>query len=164
MKYLITAEPIPEGIKLLLWNQTAQRQEVNIDPHFRPYFYLPHPIPRPDNTLLHELEVKLSTVTKRDFFTGDPVTVTKVEYAFSDSSMKPFSPFTHVWEREVSLGLSYVYDHELTFGSEYSPSNSHTYSSPQHLIIRLHVISIRVHQSLSHSRQAQLVSYSDLLS
>ena len=131
MKYLITAEPIPEGVKLLLWNQTTQRQEVNIDPQFRPYFYLPHPIPRPDNKLLHKLEVELSTVTKRDFFTGDPTTVTKVEYAFLDSSLKPFPPFTRVWEREVSPGLSYVYDHGLTFGSEYSPSNSHAYSSPQ---------------------------------
>jgi hypothetical protein len=78
MKYLIAAEPIPEGIKLLLWNQTTQRQEVNIDSQYRPYFYIPHPIPRPDRVLLQELEVEVSPVTKRDFFTGNPITVTKV--------------------------------------------------------------------------------------
>ena len=104
---------------------------MNIDPQYRPYFYLPHPIPCPDRLLLHELEVELSKVTKCDFFTGDPITVTIVEYAFSDRSMKPFPPFIRVWEQEVSPGLSYVYDHGLTFGSEYSPSNSHAYSNPQ---------------------------------
>ena len=131
MKYLIAAEPIPEGIKLLLWNQTTQRQEVNIDSQYRPYFYLPHPIPRPDRVLLQELEVEASPVTKRGFFTGNPITVTKVEHGFSDSSIKPLPSFTHIWEREVPPALSYVYDHELTFGSRYSPSNTHAHSTPQ---------------------------------
>jgi DNA polymerase elongation subunit (family B) len=131
MKYLIAAEPIPEGIKLLLWNQRTQHQEVNIDRQYRPYFYIPHPIPRPDRTLLQELEVEVSTVIKRDFFTGHPITVTKVEHSFSDSSIKTPPPFTHIWEREVPPALSYVYDHGLTFGSEYTPSNTHVHSNPQ---------------------------------
>lgn len=130
---MITAKQIPEGIKLLLWNQSTQSQEVFVDTQYHQYFYIPHPIPRPDRALLQELEVQVTTVTKRDFFTGHSITVTKVEHGFSDTRVlrKTQPLFTHIWEQDVPPGLSYVYDHGLTFGSQYSPLSTHTHTSLQ---------------------------------
>lgn len=57
--------------------------------------------------------------TKTDLFTGQPVTVTRVEVEDASSRNRLVRQFDHAWEHDVPDLLSYMYDRGLTFGVQY---------------------------------------------
>ena len=117
--YLIDAESVQDGVKLIFFNPSTRDWEEVLDRGYRPYFFVPHPINQKDLEAVEELGAKTRVEEKIDLFTGQTGEVTRVEvedYAGLKSASKRFGK---TWEEEVPLTLSYVYDRGLIFGAQH---------------------------------------------
>lgn len=81
--YLINAELVQEGVKLILFNSANSTWKEVVDKNYRSYFFLSHPIPSKEQETLEELGSTVKIETKEHLFTGQSITVTKVEYEAS---------------------------------------------------------------------------------
>jgi hypothetical protein len=77
--YLINAELVHEGVKLIFFNSNTNAWEEVVDSNYRPYFFIPHPVSLRDQEILEELRYETKVEEKREFFTGETISVTRVE-------------------------------------------------------------------------------------
>jgi len=117
--YLINAEPIREGVKLIFFNPSTNTLEVVETQDYRPYFFIPHPMGRREQETIEELNVKTKVEEKKELFTNQTIKVTRVELGASSDSKRIAEKFEKSWEGEVPHILSYAYDRGLTFGAQH---------------------------------------------
>lgn len=117
--YLLDAEAIPQGVKLIFFNpQNGGLKEI-LDEDYRPYFFVPYPLSEEDKRMIEELGAKSMEEEKRELFSDQIVKVTKVELEGSYDPRRASERFEKAWEGEVPYISSYVYDHGLVFGAQH---------------------------------------------
>lgn len=99
--------------------QTKELVEVR-DSDYKPYFYLPHPLSQIDEEGIRSLHGEKQLVEKRALLTDESEDYTKVTVFTLDAFHKASKTFNHIWESEIEYTQSYVYDHNLIFGSPYT--------------------------------------------
>jgi DNA polymerase elongation subunit (family B) len=99
--------------------QTKELLEVR-DSDYKPYFYVPHPLSQTDEEGIRSLHGETQVVKKRALLTDELEDYTKVTVFTLDAFHKASKTFNHVWESEIEYTQSYVYDHNLVFGSPYT--------------------------------------------
>ncbi len=117
--YLINAEPIREGVKLIFFNSSTDTLEEVETQDYRPYFFIPYPMSRRDQETIEELNVKIKVEEKKKLFTNQTIKVTRVELEASSNSNQVSEKFEKSWEGEVPQILSYAYDRGLVFGAQH---------------------------------------------
>ena len=117
--YLINAEPIREGVKLIFFNSSTDTLEEVETQDYRPYFFIPYPMSRRDQETIEELNVKIKVEEKKELFTNQTIKVTRVELEASSNSNQVSEKFEKSWEGEVPQILSYAYDRGLVFGAQH---------------------------------------------
>ena len=117
VQYLIDAKASNEGLRLTFFNPSTGASKEVLDKDYRPYFFVPHPLTRKDQETIERLGAKTRVEKKREFFTGQPIRVTRVEIAGFFDPTRASRRFETSWESEVPLILGYVYDQGLTFGA-----------------------------------------------
>jgi len=98
--------------------QTGELREIR-DSDYKPYFYLPSPCSRSDEEGIRSLYGETQVVKKRGLFTDEMEDYTKVTVFTLNAFQKAGKTFNRVWENEIEYTQSYVYDHNLIFGSPY---------------------------------------------
>ena len=117
--YLINAEPIREGVKLIFFDSSTDTLEEVETQDYRPYFFIPYPMSRRDQETIEELNVKIKVEEKKKLFTNQTIKVTRVELEASSNSNQVSEKFEKSWEGEVPQILSYAYDRGLVFGAQH---------------------------------------------
>ena len=104
--YLLDAETVPEGVRLLYFNpQTGDLKEI-LDEDYRPYFYVPHPLSKADEEIIEELGAKTGIQEKKDLFSDHAVKVTKVELSgSSDPRWTSGDPYLFFEDAYSSYGV-----------------------------------------------------------
>jgi DNA polymerase elongation subunit (family B) len=118
--YLINAEPIREGVKLIFFNPSTNTLEKLKTQDYRPYFFISHPMNRREQETIEELNVKIKVEEKKELFTNQTIKVTRVELEASSNSKQISDKFEKSWEGEVPHILSYAYDRGLVFGAQHN--------------------------------------------
>jgi DNA polymerase elongation subunit (family B) len=119
LHYLINAEPIREGVKLIFFNPSTNNLEEVENHDYKPYFFIPHPINRREQETIEELNIKTKVEEKKELFTDQMIKVTQVELDASFDSNWISERFAKSWEGEVPHILSYAYDTGLIFGTQH---------------------------------------------
>ena len=96
--------------------QTGERREVR-DSDYKPYFYLPSPCSQIDEEGIRSLYGETQAVKKRGLFTDKLEDYTKVTVFTLNAFQRASKTFNQAWESEIEYTQSYVYDHNLNFGS-----------------------------------------------
>ena len=117
--YLINAEPIRGGVKLIFFNSSTDTLEEVETQDYRPYFFIPYPMSNRDQETIEELNVKIKVEEKKELFTNQTIKVTRVELEASSNSNQVSEKFEKSWEGEVPQILSYAYDRGLVFGAQH---------------------------------------------
>ena len=117
--YLINAEPIRGGVKLIFFDSSTDTLEEVETQDYRPYFFIPYPMSRRDQETIEELNVKIKVEEKKELFTNQTIKVTRVELEASSNSNQVSEKFEKSWEGEVPQILSYAYDRGLVFGAQH---------------------------------------------
>ena len=117
--YLINAELVQDGVNLIFFNSTTNTVEEVVDKDYQPYFFISHPVSSKDQEILDTLNSKVTVEEKRELFTGQAIPVTKLELEASPNPTRISERFENSWEGDVPPILSYVYDHDLTFGAQH---------------------------------------------
>ena len=68
-----------QGIKLTFFNPSKNKWKEILDTDYRPYFFIPHPIPEGDLKIILELGLGIRVVEKKDLFKGQTVKLTRIE-------------------------------------------------------------------------------------
>ena len=108
-----------QGIKLTFYNPSKNKWEEIVDNNYRPYFFIPYPIPEDDLKVIQELELEINVVEKTDLFTRQTVKLTRVELDGFSNTLEISRRFTKSWEKDVPVISSYMYDNNLVFGAQY---------------------------------------------
>jgi len=108
-----------QGIKLTFFNPSKNKWIEIVDTDYRPYFFIPHPIPEDDLKLIQELGLGIRVVEKTDLFTRQTVKLTRVELKDFSDFLQLSRKFSNSWEKEVPVVSSYMYDNNLVFGAQY---------------------------------------------
>ena len=108
-----------QGIKLTFFNPSKNKWKEILDTDYRPYFFIPYPIPEDDLKLIQELELEISMVEKTDLFTRQTVKLTMVEMNDFYNTLEISRKFSKSWEKDVPVVSSYMYDNNLVFGAQY---------------------------------------------
>ena len=58
-----------QGIKLTFYNPSNNKWKEILDTNYRPYFFIPYPIPEDDFKISQELGLGIIVVEKTDLFT-----------------------------------------------------------------------------------------------
>jgi len=117
--YLINAEPIREGVKLIFFDPSTNTLEEVENQDYRPYFFIPHPMSQREQETIEELNVKTRVEEKKELFTDQTIKVTRVELEASSDSKRISEKFEKSWEGEVPHILGYAYDRGLIFGAQH---------------------------------------------
>lgn len=117
--YLLDAKA--EGRIVVLRFHDAQTGELREfrDSDYKPYFYLPSPCSRIEEEGIRSLYGETQVVKRRGLFTDEMEDYTKVTVFTLSAFQKASKTFDRVWESEIEYTRSYVYDHNLIFGSPY---------------------------------------------
>jgi len=118
--FLIDADADPKGVTLHLYDTANDRTSEFADSSYKPYFLIGHQISAEEEKLIDELNARTSMIEKSDLFTGNVRKVTKIELDDPSNIERVAERFKQHWEASVPPALSYVYDHDLTFGGLYS--------------------------------------------
>ena len=108
-----------QGIKLTFFNPSKNKWKEILDTDYRPYFFIPYPIPEDDLKVIQELELEISVVEKTDLFTRQTVKLTRVEMNDFYNTLEVSRKFSKSWEKDVPVVSSYMYDNNLVFGAQY---------------------------------------------
>ena len=103
--YLLDAEVVPDGLKLLFFNQQTSNLEEMLDKDYRPYFFVPHPLSKADENIADELGLNTEAVEKKELFSDQLVKVTKVELRDYPDPKETSEKFENAWEGEVPYVL-----------------------------------------------------------
>ncbi|HDJ04472.1 MAG TPA: hypothetical protein ENF85_00585, partial [Candidatus Bathyarchaeota archaeon] len=117
--YLIDIEAAPNGMRLIFYDPSEDTLTEVPDEEYKPYFYLPHPLPPEAKTLIESLHGRTQVVEKRELFTGELKPLTKVEVEDPSDIQKLSRRLKNSWEDDVPPALGYAYDHDLSFGAPY---------------------------------------------
>jgi len=117
--YLIDIEAAPNGMRLIFYDPSEDTLTEVPDEEYKPYFYLPHPLPPEARTLIESLHGRTRVVEKRELFTGELKPLTKVEVEDPSDIQKLSRRLKNSWEDDVPPALGYAYDHDLSFGAPY---------------------------------------------
>jgi len=107
------------GIKLTFYNPSAKKWKTILDTDYRPYFFVPYPIPEEDYKQIQELGLGIEVVEKTDLFTRKTVKLTKVTLKSFSDHLQISRMFSKSWENEVPVVSSYMFDNNLVFGAKY---------------------------------------------
>jgi DNA polymerase elongation subunit (family B) len=108
-----------QGIKLTFYNPSKNKWKEILDNDYRPYFFIPYPIPEDDLKLIQELGLGIRVVQKTDLFTRKTVKLTRVELKDFSDPLELSRKFSKSWEKDVPVVSSYIYDNNLVFGAQY---------------------------------------------
>jgi len=108
-----------QGIKLTFYNPSKNKWKEIVDTDYRPYFFIPYPIPEDYLKVIQELGLGIEVVEKTDLFTRRPVKLTKVTLSDLSDPLEFSRKFSKSWEKEVPVVSSYMYDNNLVFGAKY---------------------------------------------
>jgi len=108
-----------QGIKLTFYNPSKNKWKEILDTNYRPYFFIPYPIPEDDFKVIQELELGISIVEKTDLFNREPVKLTRVKVKDFSDLLQLSRKFSKSWEKDIPVVSSYVYDKNLVFGATY---------------------------------------------
>ena len=108
-----------QGIKLTFYNPSKNKWKEILDTDYRPYFFIPYPILENDLKVIQELGLVISVVEKTDLFTRQTVKLTRVELEDFSGPLQISRQFTKLWEKEVPVVSSYMFDKNLVFGAKY---------------------------------------------
>ena len=108
-----------QGIKLTFFNPSKNKWKEIVDTNYRPYFFIPHPIPEDDQKKIQKLGLKNNLIEKTDLFTRKTIKVTKIELPDFSDPLQLAKKFSKSWEKEVSIVSSYMYDKNYVFGAQY---------------------------------------------
>ncbi len=119
--YLLDASVSEEeqGIKLVFYNPSTDKWKQIVDAEYRPYFFIPYPIPEDDYKEIQELGLGIDVVEKIDLFTRNNVKLTKVILSDFSDLKQASRKFSKSWENEVPVVFSYMFDKNLVFGAKY---------------------------------------------
>ena len=121
INYLIDASILEKenAIKLSFFNPSKNLWEEIVDYNYRPYFFIPYPIPKDDLEVMKDLKFDMQVLEKVDLFSGEPVKLAKIELRDFSGFLQISRKFSQTWESEVSIVSSYMYDKGLVFGAQY---------------------------------------------
>jgi DNA polymerase elongation subunit (family B) len=108
-----------QGIKMTFFNPSENKWKEVLDTEYRPYFFIPYPIPEDDLKVIHELKLRIRLVEKTDLFSRQAIKLTKVTLDDLSDPLQTAKKFSKSWEKEVSIVSSYMYDKNLVFGAQY---------------------------------------------
>lgn len=118
--YLLEAKAEGRSVVLAFYDARAGGIREVRSSDYKPYFFVPNPNSEVDEEGIRNLYGETQVVKKRCLFTGDLKEYTKVTVFTADALKKAGKTFNPVWESEVDYAQSYVYDHNLVFGSPYN--------------------------------------------
>jgi DNA polymerase elongation subunit (family B) len=121
INYLIDASILEKenAIKLSFFNPSKNLWEEIVDYNYRPYFFIPYPIPKDALEVMKDLKFDMQVLEKVDLFSGEPVKLAKIELRDFSGFLQISRKFSQTWESEVSIISSYMYDKGLVFGAQY---------------------------------------------
>ncbi len=108
-----------QGIKLTFFNPSKNKWKEIVDTNYRPYFFIPYPIPEDDLKVIQKLGLKNNVIEKTDLFTRKTIKLTKIELPDFSDPIQLAKKFSKSWEKEVPMVLSYMYDKNYVFGAQY---------------------------------------------
>ncbi|MFB0504667.1 MAG: DNA polymerase domain-containing protein [Candidatus Bathyarchaeia archaeon] len=153
--YLLGAEVVPDGLKLLFFNQQTSNLEEMLDEDYRPYFFVPHPLSKADEKIVDEFGLNTEAVEKKELFSDQLVKVTKVELRGYSDPKETSEKFENAWEGEVPYVLGYMYDHGLVFGAQHV-----VHGDKVHPILEMSEdIKVRFDSKFSHTREVDPSKY-----
>jgi DNA polymerase elongation subunit (family B) len=109
-----------QGIKMTFFSPSENKWKEVLDTEYRPYFFIPSPIPEEDLKVIQELKLRTKLVEKTDLFSRQTVKLTRVTLDDLSDPLQTSKKFTKAWEKDVSVVSSYVYDKNLVFGAQYT--------------------------------------------
>ena len=124
MLYLLDGFADGKAITLLLYDAESENIIKFRDENYKPYFLANPVLSSREEAVIKHFNCEISTVKKRDLFTGKERELAKIE--MEDPSLLSEVPkyFREKWEYNISYLLSYIYDRGLVFGVPYKLSGS----------------------------------------
>jgi len=119
--YLIDAQTESDAVKLRFHDESTKELREVKDSEYRPYFLVPYPLSEKDEYAVNRIFGQVSKIKKRDLFTNEIRTVSKIEIKDPNNIQRFSNMFEHAWESEIEFGRGYVYDHAMVFGSQHQP-------------------------------------------
>ena len=110
------------AVKLRFLTHDGQIKEIT-DDKYRPYFFALDPLTAEENEAIRLFSGNFQTVEKTDVFTGQTRVLSKIMWPNARIASRATERFRQVWEAEVDLPKSYVYDKGLHFGAWHSESD-----------------------------------------
>ena len=120
LHYLLDAKTKGRIVILRFYQAETDKTLEVTDSDYKPYFFLPHPLSRPDEEGVRSLYGEVEVVKKRDLFTDKLKELTKVTVYTLDAFRRASKTFETAWETEIEYTQSYMYDHNLIFGAPYT--------------------------------------------
>ena len=77
--YLIDSQTDGEEVKLSFYDGSSEKMKEFRDSEYRPYFLIPYPLSEKDEYTVERIVGKVSTIKKRDLFTGEMKTLARIE-------------------------------------------------------------------------------------
>jgi DNA polymerase elongation subunit (family B) len=110
------------AIKLIFLTHDGQIKEIT-DNDYRPYFLALNPLTTEENEAVRLFSGNVQTVEKPDVFTGQTRVLSKIMWPNARIASKAVEQFRQVWEAEIDLPKSYVYDKGFHFGAWHSEND-----------------------------------------
>ncbi len=108
-----------QGIKMTFFNPSENKWQDILDTEYRPYFFIPYPIPEDDLKVIQELKLRTKLVEKTDLFSRQLVKLTRVALDDLSDPLEISKKLSKSWEKDISIVSSYMYDKNLVFGAQY---------------------------------------------
>jgi len=118
--YLIDAKTTAGTVTLRFCDASGRELKEVGDSAYEPYFLIPYPLNEKDMYTVDRIVGKISQIQKRDLFTDEVKTLTKVSIKNPENIEKFSKMFENAWESEIDFTRGYIYDRGLVFGSQYS--------------------------------------------
>jgi DNA polymerase elongation subunit (family B) len=118
--YLIDAKTTVSAVTLRFCDSSGMEVKEVKDSNYESYFLIPYPLNKKDVYTIDRIAGKVSQIQKRDLFTNEVKTLAKVSIKNPENIEKFSKIFENTWESEIDFTRSYMYDHDLVFGTQYS--------------------------------------------
>jgi DNA polymerase elongation subunit (family B) len=117
--YLIDASFLTyeSAIGLRFYDSSKKEMVEFKDDTYKPYLLIPYPLSKQDEETVRGFQGEIEVVKKRDLFTEEEKEFAKVKFLSPFLARKAAKRFERLWENEIELAHSYVYDHGLVFGA-----------------------------------------------